>query len=416
MLSRSPRLAPLMLATMAAQSLLVVLSPTMVDVGREFGASVGAVGQARAITAASAVAASLLVAGLVDRAGLRRLLTVGAVLAVVGSTTSAAAPSLTAFLVAHGVTGIAFACLLSAALAGVAAFPRRRSTRAMGYVIGANALAWVVAGPLGGALTDTVSWRAAHAVPAALALAALTAARWVTPVSAVAAPGPRTPWLGVLANRRARRWLVAELAAWFVWAAELTYGGAFLTARHSVSESAVGALFAVAAAAFFFGSVRSAPLARHLARRRLIAAAALAMATLIPLQFNVAPSVWVSLAFLCVIALCAGIRSSAAAALGLAQMPGQPGAMMAAQTAVTQLGYLLGALAGAGVLSSSGYAGLGLLLGGGLLVSAALFTRVVDPLEQPVQSASAAGSTTVIERPGRRRIQPATAPAAGAAR
>jgi hypothetical protein len=52
---------------------------------------------------------------------------------------------------------------------------------------------------------------------------------------------------------------------------------------------------------------------------------------------------------------------------------------MTAQTAVTQLGYLSGALVGAGLLSSSSYAALGLTLGGGILVSAALFMRVADP-------------------------------------
>ena len=85
----------------------------------------------------------------------------------------------------------------------------------MGYVIGANALAWIVATPLGGVLTDALSWRVGLAVPAVLALAALAAARRATPLSAVAAPSPRTGLLGVVADRRARRWLVAELAAWF---------------------------------------------------------------------------------------------------------------------------------------------------------------------------------------------------------
>lgn len=55
---------------------------------------------------------------------------------------------------------------------------------------------------------------------------------------------------------------------------------------------------------------------------------------------------------------------------------------MTAQGAVTQLGYLLGALAGAAVLGSSGYAVLGVALGAGLLVSALLFTHVADPLDE----------------------------------
>jgi predicted MFS family arabinose efflux permease len=409
-----PRLAPLVLAVMAAQGMLVVLSPTIVEVGHEFGISVGTVGHARAITAASAVAASLLIACVIDRVDLRRLVAAGAGLAVVGSATIATAPSLGAFLAAHGVSGIAFACLLSAGLTGVAAFPREQSARAMGYIIAANALAWIVAGPLGGVLTDVLSWRAAQAVPCALALAALAAARRATSLPIAASPGPRTGLLGVVADRRARCWLVAELAAWFVWASVLTYGGAFLIQHHSVSESAAGTVFAVAAAAFFCGSVRSAPLVRRFARRRLIASAALAMGTLIPLQFTVAPSIWVTLALLTFIALCGGVRASASAGLGLAQMLGRPGTMMTAQTAVTQLGYLLGALAGAGMLSLSSYAALGLVLGGGMLLSAVLFTRVADPLEEDLERTTGLAATTVIARSWGQSIQPATVPARGA--
>jgi predicted MFS family arabinose efflux permease len=369
---------PLVLATMAAQSLLVVLAPTMVAAGREFGTSVGTVGHARAIAAASAVAASLLIARLIDRVGLRRLMAAGACLAVLASAAIAAATSLSAFLAAHCVSGIAFACLLSAGLTGVGAFPRERSARAMGYVIAANALAWIVAGPLGGLLTDAVSWRAAHIVPIVLAFAALAAARRAAPLP-VASAGPRTGLSGVLADRRARCWLVAELVAWFVWAGELTYGAAFLIQHHSSSEPVAGAAFAVAAAAFFCGSVRSARLVQRFARRRLIASAAVAMGALIPLQFCVAPSLWVTLGFLSLTALCSGVRTSTSAGLGLAQMPGRPGAIMTAQTAVSQLGYLSGALVGAGLLSSSSYPALGLTLGGGILVSAALFMRVADP-------------------------------------
>ncbi|UGS36088.1 MFS transporter [Capillimicrobium parvum] len=378
---RHPRLAPLVLAVIAAQSMLVVLAPTIVDIGQAFGTSVGTVGHARAIAAASAVAASLVIAGVIDRLDLRRLLAAGACLAVVGSATIATAPSLGVFLAAHGVSGIAFACLLSAGLTGVAAFPREQTARAMGYLIAGNALAWIIAAPLAGQLTEGISWRAAQAVPCTLALAALAASRGVMSPPVEASRGRRMGLLGVVVERQARWWLVAELAAWFVWASELTYGAAFLIQHHSVSQSAAGVAFAAAATAFFLGSVRSASLVRRFARRRLIASAALAMSALIFLQFNVAPSIWVTLALLTLIALCAGMRASTSAGLGLAQMPDRPGTMMTAQTAVTQFGYLLGALAGAGMLGSSSYAALGLVLGGAMLLCAVLFTRVTDPLE-----------------------------------
>ncbi len=118
------RLAPLMLATMASQALLVVLAPTIVAVGADLGASVAAVGQARSITAGIAIAASVAIASRIDSVAISRLLALGATLAIIGSATVAAAPTLTTFLLAHLLVGIALACLLSAGFAGVAAFAR----------------------------------------------------------------------------------------------------------------------------------------------------------------------------------------------------------------------------------------------------------------------------------------------------
>ncbi len=53
--------------------------------------------------------------------------------------------------------------------------------------------------------------------------------------------------------------------------------------------------------------------------------------------------------------------------------------MMAARTAATQTGYLLGGLAGGAALAWSGYAALGIVLATGLFLSAALILRVTDP-------------------------------------
>jgi predicted MFS family arabinose efflux permease len=75
-----------------------------------------------------------------------------------------------------------------------------------------------------------------------------------------------------------------------------------------------------------------------------------------------------------------GIRSSVASALGLAQLPDQPGAMMAARTAAIQAGYLLGGLVGGATLALSGYAALGIVLATGLILGVTLVMRIAEPL------------------------------------
>ena len=149
------RLAPLVLATMASQALLVVLSPTIVAIGADLGASVSAVGQARSLTAGVAIATSVAITTRIDAVGVPRLLALGAGLAVVACAAVAASPTLAAFLAAHILVGLSFACLLSAGFAGVAAFAPDRRAWAIGYVAGANALAWVVVNPIVGKLVQT---------------------------------------------------------------------------------------------------------------------------------------------------------------------------------------------------------------------------------------------------------------------
>ena len=112
--SRVRRLLPLVLATMASQAVLVVLAPTILEVGREFRASVGAVAQARSVLAGAAIASSLGIAPFLDRIGVLPLLLWGALLAIAGSAGAALSTSLTFFLSVHVLTGVSFAFLLSA--------------------------------------------------------------------------------------------------------------------------------------------------------------------------------------------------------------------------------------------------------------------------------------------------------------
>ena len=375
-----PKLAPLMLATMASQALLVALSPTVVAIGRDLGASVGTVGQARSVAAGVAIAASLAIVGRIDALGVRRLLGVGSALAIVACAAVALAPTLALFLAAHLLVGLAFACLLSTGFAGVAAFPSERRPWAIGYVAGANALAWIVVNPVVGAVTAWLSWRAAEVVPAGIALAALLA----VPAAGQAPNRAAAPQLAVLLGERsARRWLGAEVIAYGAWTALLTFLGAFFIERLGVREAAAGWLLASGAAAHLTAATRSRRLVSLVSRRRLAAGSALIMAILLFVLLGLTDSAPLAVATFCLLGLAAGIRSPASSGLGLEQLPSHPGAMMAARTAATQLGYLLGAVIGGAVISGAGYGTLGIVLAIGMASSAVLTLGVDDRLEAP---------------------------------
>jgi predicted MFS family arabinose efflux permease len=363
----------------------VVLAPLVVEIGRDLGASVSAVGLARSVLAGSAVVVSLAIGPLIDRTGVRPLIVAGASLALAGAAATAAAPSLPAFYLAHALTGAGVACLLSAGFAGVADwFPERQAAWAMGYVVGAQSIAWIAGNPLIGLLADHGSWRLAYAVPATIAGLAL-AAGLTAPAGRAGAElgGVREGLAAVFSDSSARRWTVAELVAYSAWTAELTYAGAFYIQSYGVGESAVGVLLAVGSIVFLLGSLNTARLTDHFPRRPLIAGSALAMGVVLVPILNLTPSVWFTLGLFCVLALFASVRSTGSSALGLSQLRERPGSMMGARTASAQLGYMIGAAAGGGVLALADFGALGFVLLAGMTCSAALVARVSDPVHEP---------------------------------
>jgi predicted MFS family arabinose efflux permease len=372
---------PLVLATIATQASIVVLAPLIVAIGRDLDASLSAVGLARSVMAATAVAVSLAIGPLIDRVGVAPLIQAGALLALAGAGLSALAPSLALFYAAHVVTGAGVGCLLSAGFAGVAAyFDDDQAAWAVGWVIGAQAIAWIAGNPLIGVLAESGSWRLGFLVPASVAALAFVAGVFAPRgrVSADAHQG-----LGALfGDRSARRWTIAELVAYSAWTAEITYAGAFYIESYGVDESEVGLLLAAGSIVFLVSSTNAARLSRRVPRRPLIVFAALAMGLLLVPLLNLTPSVWFTLAVFCAMAFFASMRSTTASTLGLDQLPGQPGAMMGARTASAQLGYMIGAGAGGAVLALAGFGTFGFVLFGGMVLSAFLISRVSDP--QPV--------------------------------
>ena len=372
-----------MLATVATQASIVVLAPLVVEIGRSFDASVSAIGAARSVLAGTAVAVSLAIGPLIDRVGVRPLIVWGAALAAAGAGFTAAAPSIPLFYAAHAVTGAGVACLLSAGFAGVAAFfPRRETAWAMGYVVGAQSIAWIAGNPVIGLLADAGSWRLAYAVPAVIAglalVAGLTAPR-ETPAAEHEPGGVASGLTAVYRDPSARRWAVAELAAYSAWTAELTYVGAFYVQNYDLSETTVGLLLATGSLVFLVTSLNTARLMSRYPRRLLVALAGVVMGVLLIPMLRYTPAVVFTLGIFCVTALFAAIRTTGSSTLALAQLPERPGAMMGARTASAQLGYMVGAVAGGIVLALAGFGALGWVLFAGMAFSALLFSRVSDP-------------------------------------
>jgi len=434
---RARRLAPLVLATAATQASIVVLAPLLVEIGESLDASVSAVGAARSVLAGVAFLGSLAVGPLIDRIGVRPLIVRGGLLAAGGAVLTAAAPSLAVFYAAHAVTGLGVACLLSAGFAGVGAyFSGRELAWAMGYVIGAQSLAWIFGNPIVGVLAE-VSWRLSYAVPLTICAAAVVAGLLLARVPArtpsapragaggagpppagaraatsapdaetadggpldVEVPAPPEPLReglrAVLADRSARRWTISETVTYSAWTAELTYTAAFYIDRYGTSLGVIGLLLAGGSLVFLVTSLNTRRLTDRFPRKPLLVGSAIAMGALLIPILNWAPSPLGTFAMFCLVAFFASVRSTGSSALGLDQLPARPGAMMGARTGAAQLGYMVGAAGGGAVLALWGFGALGFALCAGMLVSAALLAGVHDPWSDRGRGGRAPAAATV---------------------
>ncbi|WP_018350358.1 MFS transporter [Longispora albida] len=364
-----PAIVSLMAASVASQSLIVVLAPAMVRVAGEFSAPVGMVSQARSFTAVAAIAVSALLGPVIGRLGPGRVIAAGATVAVVACAVIGLSGTLWLFLGAHLLAGIAIALLLSASFAGAAASGEHRA-RALGLVAGANSLAWIAVNPLSGFLTEALSWRLAYCVPAAAALGALATARHAPAARHTEPSG--TSLRALLAIGPARNWLLAELAAYSAWTAVLTFTGPLLVQRDHVPESVTGVALGLGAGAFFLTSTSGFVARRPRNLRRTALGASLAVAVLSALLFALDVSPWFTVLAFCLLGASAGVRTPAATLIGVTALPGQATTLMAARTGITQLGYFLGAVASGSLLAWGGFAAVGAAVLPGMVLAGCL--------------------------------------------
>ncbi len=372
-------LLPLTLATIASQSSMASVTPLFVQIAGEFDVSVGAAGQLRAVSAAFAVGAALLVGGWIHRHGPRPVLVTGGGLAAAGAAGSALAPSLAVLAVCQAVVGVGICCLLSSGFAGAGHYfaPHARDW-AIGWIVGLQSLAWVVGIPLVGLLADVYSWREAFLVPMAFAGAAALVAFALAPKRGgdPDETDERTGLIAALRDRGARHWTIAELTAFAVWTGEITYIAAFYIEVYGLSESLVGILLPTGSIAFMAGSALAQRVAGRVSRATMLTGSALAMGVIAMIVFNYHPAVVFTLGVGLTLGVAAGLRATGSSTLALDQLPDRPGAMMAARTAAVQIGYLAGAALGGLAVDVAGYGALGVLMITGMGASAWMMSRV----------------------------------------
>lgn len=351
----------LFLCLFASQAGMLVLSPILPDVAREFGVSIATAGQLRAISGATGGLAAVLLAIVPSRPGARDLLSAGAALVALGSALSAAAPAFAVLAVAQGVLGIGIGLLVAVGIAAAGEWPEPgRRPHVLAWAIAGMPSAWIAGMPVVGVVAG-LDWRAAWvAVPTLVALVALVLVR-LRPADA---PSRRTrDAVGAWRRPEVARFAVGELLANAAWASLLTYCGALLLASYALSPAVVALGLGATASAMLPGTFIAR---RHAARATpaLLTALTAFQGGAVLVLGAVRPAAAVTLGVLGTMAFVNGWRSMIASTLGMDTAPEDKIAVMSMRAAANQFGYLLGAAAGGAALALSGFAGLGVVLAG----------------------------------------------------
>jgi DHA1 family inner membrane transport protein len=360
----------LFLALFASQAGVLVLSPVLADVARDFDVSISTAGQLRILAAPLAAIVAIVVARSLGRFRARSLLAVGVSLLGAGSVASAAAPTFAALALAQIPLWAGVATLIAAGVAAAASWtePGER-TRVVAHALAGPPTAWIVGMPLIG-LAGEVSWRLAFLVlpvPAALLAGLALAAREPDRRPS----GQAVPPLSALLRRQnARRWALGELFANSAWAGTLVFSGALLSEVHGTSSLVTGAGLALVALAYLLGNIWGGRREPRRARRATLETSA-AAGVAVALVWAVTPDLVTTLVLFSVAGFLAAARTVSGTVHGFEVSREHEAAVGAIRAATTQLGYLFGSLAGGVALAVGGFDALALAYGGLFLAAVA---------------------------------------------
>jgi predicted MFS family arabinose efflux permease len=146
----------------------------LTPIARDLGITEGQAGQAISVSGAFAVITSLFISSIAGRLDRKRLLLSLTMLVIVSGSVVALAPSYTVYMIGRAFLGIAIGGFWSmSAATAMRLVPNEQVPKALAIFNGGNALATVIAAPLGSFLGSVIGWRGAFFLVVPLAVIVL---------------------------------------------------------------------------------------------------------------------------------------------------------------------------------------------------------------------------------------------------
>lgn len=229
----------------------------LTPVAADLKVSEGLAGQAISVSAAFAVVTSLCIAALAGRVSRKTVLLWMTGLMFVSGPIIALAPNYAAYMAGRVLIGIAIGGFWSmSAAAAMRLVPAAQVPRALAIVNGGNALATVVAAPLGSYLGALIGWRGAFLCLAPVALLAF-AWQWISlpPMKPEARPAGSANVIALLKDARVALGMAAAGTFFMGQFALFTYLRPFLETVTRVDVSTLSLMLLTIGVAGFLGTV-----------------------------------------------------------------------------------------------------------------------------------------------------------------
>ncbi|WP_426196818.1 MFS transporter [Massilia sp. DWR3-1-1] len=256
-------------ALVAAEFMPVSL---LTAIAADLRVSEGQAGQSIAVSGAFALIASLALSALAGGIDRKRLLLALTMLMIVSGSVAAFAPDYATFMVGRAFLGVAIGGFWSmSAATAMRLVPAAQVPKALAIVNGGNALATVVAAPLGSLLGALVGWRGAFFCLVPVALVALAWSMLSLPSMPASALRSRRSMLTLLKSGPVALGMVAVSLFFMGEFALLTYLRPFLDTVTHASAATTALMLLLIGVAGFIGTVLIGALVKHHLVRALVA-------------------------------------------------------------------------------------------------------------------------------------------------